>query len=508
MNAQQRNQIVGMKSQELSIRQIAKKLSIARNTVRSVVREVDTQRSEPTLHPELTSPVRRSSCLDPYMQSILDLLNKYPDITAVRAFEELQADGFTGGYTIVKDRVRQIRPRPSRDPVERFETKPGYQAQMDYSPAMIDFIDEGRKQVHLFSYVLGYSRRRYHHWVESQDFTTTIREHQKAFEYFGGLAAMCLYDNMKVAVLRHEDEQPIYNPRFLGFCTHYGYRPWACRRYRPQTKGKVERFFRYVDTSLLNGRTFCSLKHLNEQTAWWLTNVADVHVNRTTKRPAIEMFLEEQEALLPLPTHPYDTSEIAYRVVDAEGCVSYMTNQYMVPWQYIGFLLPVKITATKLIVFAPQIAPIAQYDLLPRSITGQKKGCKAFEPGDDRREKHNLLVKRYEQLGSVGTRFLDAIVQKRRYGKHEAFRILALLATYRRQDVIIALERAVRYGAYNMLAIERILSVQATPRPPIEALGQRESERIREWLGQDPILPRATGEYLDLHCTPNEEPEL
>ena len=120
MNEQQRNQIVGMKSQGLSIRQIAKKLSIARNTVRSVVREVDTQRSEPTLHPELTSPARRSSCLDPYMQTILDLLNKYPDITAMRVFEELQADGFTGGYTIVKDRVRQIRPRPSREPVERF----------------------------------------------------------------------------------------------------------------------------------------------------------------------------------------------------------------------------------------------------------------------------------------------------------------------------------------------------------------------------------------------------
>ena len=82
---------------------------------------------------------------------------------------------------------------------------------------------------------------------------------------------------MKVVVTGYEDDVPIYNPRFLAFATHYGFRPVACRPRRPQTKGKVERRFAYVESSLLNGRSFQTLDHLNETTAWWLAHVADLH---------------------------------------------------------------------------------------------------------------------------------------------------------------------------------------------------------------------------------------
>lgn len=61
---------------------------------------------------------------------------------------------------------------------------------MDYSPFDIDFTSEGRRRVHAFSYILGYPRRQYVRFVERQDFVTTIREHVRAFEYLGGVAAM------------------------------------------------------------------------------------------------------------------------------------------------------------------------------------------------------------------------------------------------------------------------------------------------------------------------------
>ena len=499
MKQELRNEIASLRSKRVPIRGIAKQLGVSRNTVRSVLMSIQQERDEGAAHPDLGLQVRRPSCLDAHEERIRELLDKYQDIKAQRVFEELRGAGFTGGYTIVKERVRELRPRPTTEPSLRFETRPGKQAQMDYSPFSIAFTEEGLRRVYLFSYILGYSRRRYHHWVESQDFTTTVREHVRAFKYLGGVAEVCLYDGMKVVVLRYEDEEPIYNPRFLAFCTHYGYRPWACRRRRPRTKGKVERPFFFVETNLLNGRTFRSLAHLNEVTNWWLANVADVRPNAETKRPPIEMYAEERERLLALPAHDYDTAEVAYRVVNAEGGVHYLGNFYSVPWQYIGSLLPVRITETALVAYSPKITELARHALVSRGVTGMRCLDKAHAPGEDLRKKQELLKSRYEEFGQAGVRFLEGIVTHRRYGKDEAWKVLMLLGTYQRIDFVAALERAVRFGAYSVHAVERILAANAVPRPPIEVLGAREARRISDCFGDVPVVPRSTKDYEEIY---------
>lgn len=109
---------------------------------------------------------------------------------------------------------------------------------------------------------------------------------------------------MKVVVTQHDEGGPVYNTRFLAFATHYGFRPWACRPRRAQTKGKVERPFQFVESSLLNGRSFRSLEHLNEVTAWWLEHVADVRVHRETKCRPLDRHAEERVHLVPLPAAP------------------------------------------------------------------------------------------------------------------------------------------------------------------------------------------------------------
>lgn len=292
-------------------------------------------------------------------------------MTAVRIFEELKAQGCRGSYTIFRERVKQLRSRPRKPLVVPYETAPGAQAQMDWAEYQIDFTQEGRRRVNLFSYLLGYSRRQYLCFTERQDFETTLAQHIRAFHHLQGLAATCLYDNMKVVVTRWEDDQPIYNTRFLSFATHYGFRPWACRPRRPQTKGKVERPFHYVETSLLNGRGFRSLEHLNEVTRWWLANVADVRVHRTAKKRPLDAHGEELPHLLPLPERDYDTARVVYRVVDVEGMIQYAGNQYSVPWRLVGEILPVRITETELFVYDRRIRQLACHRLL-LGPTGQK----------------------------------------------------------------------------------------------------------------------------------------
>lgn len=167
--------------------------------------------------------------------------------------------------------MRQLRDRPTKPLTVRFETGLRIQAQMGWLTCEIVFIQEGRRKLQLFSYILGYSRRQYINFTERQDFETTIRQHIEAFPHLCGVATTCLYDNMKVVVTRWEDDTPIYNTRFSAFATHYGYLPWACQVRRPQTKGKVERSFYYVETNLLNGRQFRSLQHLNESARRWFS---------------------------------------------------------------------------------------------------------------------------------------------------------------------------------------------------------------------------------------------
>src|SRR5271165_2395470 len=284
MNEKLRNEIVQRWQAQTPQRQIARELGIARTTVQHVIYRFQQQRSGQGAASALPKPSRRPSTLDEHDVFIGKLLERYPNMTAVRVHEELRARGFGGSYTIVRERVGQLRPQPTRAPVVRFDTSPGQQAQMDFSTYDIDFSAAGRRRVYLFSYVLSYSRRAYMRFVEAQDFTTTIREHVRAFTYLQGVAAVCLYDNMKVVVLRHDEDGPLFNARFLAFATHYGFKPWACLPRRPRTKGRVERKFDFVQKNLLNGRSFCNLDHLNEVTAWWLTQVADVQIHRETRQ--------------------------------------------------------------------------------------------------------------------------------------------------------------------------------------------------------------------------------
>ena len=126
MHAATKNEIIRRFYSGQSMRSIARELRVARKTVRRVVDEHKHDRQDGADTSDLPSPRRRrGSQVDEYEDSMRELLARYPDITATRVLQELRAAGYTGGYTILRERVNELRPRPSPKLVQRFETDPG-----------------------------------------------------------------------------------------------------------------------------------------------------------------------------------------------------------------------------------------------------------------------------------------------------------------------------------------------------------------------------------------------
>jgi transposase len=496
MDEAMRHEIVQRHQAGAGQRRIAAELGISRGAVARVLTRWRAARAGQGA--PASGPRGRGSILDPYEPLLRELLARYPNLTVERALQELRARGFAGHYTIVRQRMRLLRPRQAPAPVARFETGAGQQAQMDFGVYDLDFTREGRRRVYLFSYLLSYSRRQYLRFVEAMDLTTTLREHVRAFHHLGGIARVCLYDNFKAVVLRHDADGVLYNPRFLAFATHYGFRPQACRVRRPQTKGKVERRFLYVETSLLNGRTFETLEHLNEVTAWWLAQVADVRLLRDFQESPQVRHQREQPLLLSLPSADFDTAVVVYRHVNVEGYITHRTNLYSVPWSFIGQVLPVRVTDSEVIIYSVGLVEIARHPLVAGSATGVRQTIKSHHPADDPGQRALLLRQRFEELGPSAVPFLDGLLAKQVQGKLQAQQLLALVAHYRRDDVTAALERAVRFGAFSLAAIRRILAAGARPRPLLDELAELQRDLLDPRLREESIGPRPTSAYQDL----------
>lgn len=275
---------------------IAEQLGISRRTIHHWIqtgqldRELDEARVRYTPRPPV--PTR----LDPYKPIIRQRLATYPELTAVRLFEEIRAAGYPGSLTQLKVFVRQIRPRPEPEPLIRFETPPGQQAQLDFAQCQFPW---GKRYALLV--VLGYSRLLWLQCYPRQTMHTLMRGLEEAFHFFGGVPHQILFDQMKAVVIedrRPRGERVLENAEFLRFAAHWGFRIRACRPYRAKTKGKVERPIRYVRQSFLYGREFTGDADLNAQALHWLETVANVRTHGTThERPAVRFARDEQQAL-------------------------------------------------------------------------------------------------------------------------------------------------------------------------------------------------------------------
>src|SRR5690349_12872358 len=125
MNPELLSKIVTLFHGGASVRRIALSLGVTRRTVHRALGQIEQARGGvPPERAPRPAPARASK-LDTYEPAIRDLLERYPDISVRRILEELRPLGYTGGYTILSERVLHLRPSPAVAPVQRFETGPG-----------------------------------------------------------------------------------------------------------------------------------------------------------------------------------------------------------------------------------------------------------------------------------------------------------------------------------------------------------------------------------------------
>jgi transposase len=496
-------QLVTLHRQGLSRRAISRALGVSRNTVRVLCAAHITARE--TEHQALTKPplrAPRASKVDAYQVRVAELLRQYPDITAQRVFETLRQEGFTGGYTAVKKYVRRLRPPPRPEPSRATpDYGPGEMSENDWSPYSVTFADGHKETIQAFSYVLVYSRRKHFDLYRHADLHSLMDGHVGAFTRFSGCAGTCIYDSQKNVVLRWEGQQPIYNPRFLAFAAHYAFRPRAVRG-EPNAKPRVERSFWEAERSFLNGRTFVDFEDMRAQLAGWLDTIVDQR--RRHGETPLDRFAREREHLVPLPRHPYDTARVVYRLCTIDGFVAWEGNEYAVPYDHVTDLLPVRITQRELFVYAADLACVARHELAPRG-KGLRLDPAGLHPKPGRQSPVDLdqLRVAFEHMGELAARFfrLMSAGPPRLWG-HHARQILLLRERFATTDLDAALGHAASFGAFEHLAIERILAARATPRSLDEYVAEETVRRVADALGETRTAPRDLAEYDRLPGAP------
>jgi transposase len=471
---------------------IARAMGLDPKTVRKMLKEATKWREtgDQVLDRVVSQRTPRGSKLDPYEGQMKSWLEEYPKLTATRVLEMLQDMGADVGYTIVRTRVNELNEAvQKKEAVAKVDTPPGHQFQFDWSPYSI----ENDLIAQLFGCILSWARGHYFEASDNTRRSTCLRMLQGAFDEWRGVPYQGVTDSMPGVVDRWELGRPILNLAFVDFAAYYNFEVLISPRAMPRFKGKVERPFWYAELNLLNGRKFQSLKAFQETLAWWMKERALKLNHPDTGRPRWQMVEEERPFLQPLPARPYDTRDIAVRLVDVYGFAVYMTNRYRLPDKYIGEKVYSVIGPDRIEFVSSTVGKIKEFERIPDG-AGRETG------GGTKKQRYDigLLTDRLVSWGAEAADFAAGIRDRQRYPGSHMSHLLHLQADWSLDDIVAAIRHAIDYQAYDAKSIERILAATATPHKLETRIANVTRTQVRKIMKDHPVKQRKLDQYQTL----------
>jgi len=506
-----REEIVKLHKQKFGTRRIALKVGVGRKVVRDLLEELGCLKLQrQRLAIEVT---QRAGKLDPFRESIKEKVKK--QLTVSRILREIKAQGYTGGRTILADYVRAIRspPGPRKKVWRRFETRPGVETQVDWSPYRVPLGGKLRT-VHAFAATLGNSRKSHVRFYTDERQSTLLEAHTHAFEDFQGITQRVVYDRMSTVVLGTvgRERKPIWHPRFWEFARYYGFEPFLCQVADPDRKGKDERVFWFLERDFIRGSEFDSIEEINARVREWLDEVANCRVHGTTRRIPDEVWEQERAFLIQLPQLRFPACDEELRQVGPDSVVSIRGTPYTVPGELASQKVSVHLFAEYFevldhrgeVAFAREYVPEPEKGRLVID-TSHYDGVRRRSPpaGWSTARLEDAFLERFPSLGEL----VAGIKLRMKSLAHVHLRMLwRLRERYGDEAFLEVAARVQTFRRFDSHAVKRILE-REHPLPPEEPQTALCSEaRVLMELGD--VDPGSLNDYAHLDTqAPDSQPE-
>jgi len=477
------NNVVTLYGRGWSIRRLSREFGVSRERVQRIL--LQNQYKRETGKQYRLKPEKKATKLDPFKEYIGELLETYkdPPPTIERVFELIREKGYQGGRTIVSLYLAGVRGKQSKEPIICVETSPGQRASHDWSEYFIYFSGTDKKEkVIFFSYILNYSRRQFIEVVDDKTQVTLFQCLINSFMYFDGVPLQIKSDNQKACVDRWEFGRAVFNKTFLDFASHYCFAPLTIHPGKPRENLKVERPFYYLEKNFLNARSFFDISDLKKQLSEWLLMVNDQRIHRTTRRKPIDLFRNIEFALLQrLPRKQYDTSTIEYRVVNNESCIEWQGYYYVVPKDYMFETCPVRGGKEQIIIYGSGFEEIIRYAIPENGRENRYIGRSRSQSSKISYPKTKEVIFRLQALGHIMEEYIEQVKRHKPTSyRHHLMGVLSLKVNYHRDDIIMAVRRALDYKVYEYGSIENFLSVNAEKKSEIKLFPGNRSRYEKE----------------------------